>query len=86
MRNNHVSYLIFTIAICSEDKEIGPCRGSFPRWYFDTAMQKCLPFNYGGCRGNNNRFMNQEECVRMCQTKQPLPVPNRDTIGMNCCL
>jgi hypothetical protein len=29
-------------------------------------MAKCLPFVYGGCRGNNNRFLTLEECSEMC--------------------
>merc|ERR550532_3505600 len=56
-------------AICSLPKEAGPCRGNFIRWYYDTTMQKCLPFTYGGCRGNNNLFMSHEECFQLCVLK-----------------
>ena len=41
------SGLYFIVAICSLPKEVGPCRGSFTRWYYDTTMLKCLPFTYG---------------------------------------
>ena len=62
-------YYIFSTAICSLPKEAGPCRGNFIRWYYDTTMQKCLPFTYGGCRGNNNLFMSHEECFQLCVLK-----------------
>lgn len=29
-------------------------------------MGKCLPFSYGGCRGNQNKFDSAEECERRC--------------------
>lgn len=53
--------------ICSQPKEVGPCRGYFPRWYYDSSKGICLQFIYGGCRGNKNNFEHFEECNRMCQ-------------------
>ena len=51
---------------CGLAAEVGPCRGSFSRWYYDTAMRKCLPFTYGGCRGNANRFETEYQCTAVC--------------------
>ena len=44
----------------------GPCNGREQRWFFDTAYGKCLPFDYGGCLGNGNRFESEQECQESC--------------------
>jgi len=51
---------------CELPAEVGPCRGSFASWYYDTTMRKCLPFTYGGCRGNANRFETELRCTALC--------------------
>lgn len=64
-----IGFLWF-VAICSLPSAAGPCRGNFERWYFDVGMQKCLPFDYGGCRGNENRFETMDECTEACALSQ----------------
>ncbi|XP_029646559.2 spondin-1 [Octopus sinensis] len=59
-------------SVCSQPPEDGPCRGSFPRWYYDPNMRKCIQFNYGGCRGNENRFQSEEACVKSCIERMKL--------------
>ncbi|XP_052829392.1 spondin-1 [Octopus bimaculoides] len=59
-------------SVCSQSPEDGPCRGSFPRWYYDPNMRKCIQFNYGGCRGNENRFQTEEACVKSCIERMKL--------------
>ena len=34
--------------------------------YFDNAEKRCMPFYYGGCEGNDNRFDTFEECQKSC--------------------
>lgn len=50
--------------VCSLSSEMGPCRASFPRFYF--AGDKCEEFIYGGCEGNGNNFKSVEECQQRC--------------------
>ncbi|XP_066559981.1 kunitz-type protease inhibitor 2 isoform X2 [Amia ocellicauda] len=55
---------------CMAEPETGLCRGAFPSFYFDPRTQNCLPFIYGGCQGNQNRYSSVEECMSRCQGKQ----------------
>ena len=54
---------------CSQEKEVGPCRGTFKRWYYDTKTKQCREFYFGGCRGNSNNFIKYEDCDRRCQQR-----------------
>ena len=59
---------------CSQPMAVGPCRGSFIRWYYDTETRRCRMFTYGGCRGNANRFDSAKQCQSTCApspTRQP---------------
>jgi len=55
---------------CQEEKEVGPCRGRIPRFFFDNSQPhsrgSCVSFNYGGCRGNGNNFASQQDCEARC--------------------
>ncbi|UYV74611.1 PAPLN [Cordylochernes scorpioides] len=51
---------------CDQPKVTGPCRGHFPRWYYDRVRSECRPFTYGGCKGNDNNFVTEEACVQQC--------------------
>ena len=51
---------------CMEHKDVGPCKTYYPFWYYDTVDKECIPFTYGGCLGNKNRFHSKEACVRTC--------------------
>ncbi|CAI9597847.1 unnamed protein product [Staurois parvus] len=52
---------------CVEMPETGSCRASFSRWYYDPLSKKCMGFTYGGCNGNGNNFMYEEECEEFCR-------------------
>ncbi|XP_067123536.1 spondin-1-like isoform X2 [Centruroides vittatus] len=64
-------------AVCMQPKEAGPCRGHFPRWYYDSTKRMCMTFIYGGCQGNGNRFERFSDCDRRCET----PLRNNLELG-----
>ncbi|XP_013392411.1 amyloid-like protein 2 [Lingula anatina] len=52
--------------LCSYPKVEGPCKASFPRYYYNMETGDCQLFTYGGCRGNKNRFKTVEDCEETC--------------------
>ncbi|XP_030633148.1 kunitz-type protease inhibitor 2 [Chanos chanos] len=52
---------------CHLPKEVGPCRGAFTRFFHNVTSQACEQFIFGGCRGNENNFMTQDECESSCK-------------------
>lgn len=52
--------------VCMEETDVGPCRGDFQRWAFNSKELSCIPFEYGGCRGNRNNFLTFKECSNNC--------------------
>lgn len=56
-----------TTELCSLPQEVGPCRGQYSRFAFDRRQNRCVPFNYSGCRGNGNNFLSIAECEKMCK-------------------
>lgn len=51
---------------CMAPMKIGPCRGSFPRWHYNAASEKCEKFDFGGCRENLNNYLSEVECTNAC--------------------
>lgn len=47
-------------------EEHGPCKGEFQRWRYEQMKGMCIPFLYGGCRGNRNNFATDTECLAQC--------------------
>ncbi|KAJ0061041.1 hypothetical protein NL108_004761 [Boleophthalmus pectinirostris] len=62
---------------CSSAPVVGPCKGTFPRWYYDQEAGQCKHFLYGGCQGNHNNFLQESDCVTECiqKFKQKLRMP-----------
>lgn len=54
-------------AICQLPAETGLCRAAHQRYFFNTQTNRCEIFTYGGCRGNANNFMSQQQCQTTCQ-------------------
>ncbi|KAF7694356.1 low-density lipoprotein receptor-related protein 11 [Silurus meridionalis] len=57
---------------CSMAPVVGPCKGVFPRWYYDPTAGECKHFLYSGCKGNHNNFLQQSDCANACIQK-PAP-------------
>ena len=36
------------------------------RWYYDSELERCKQFVYGGCRGNANNYETRDECKEKC--------------------
>ncbi|OPL33379.1 kunitz-type precursor protease inhibitor 2, partial [Mytilus galloprovincialis] len=53
---------------CIEPRSPGPCRASFPRYFFNKQSKNCEFFIYGGCRGNGNNFVTKEDCEDLCKS------------------
>lgn len=54
---------------CAVAPVVGPCKGTFPRWYYDHTAGECKHFLYGGCQGNHNNFLQESDCVSECIQK-----------------
>ncbi|TGZ55943.1 hypothetical protein CRM22_010267 [Opisthorchis felineus] len=53
-------------ASCRLPAVVGQCRASFPRYFYDSKVNRCEPFVYGGCGGNANNFESVEQCENVC--------------------
>ncbi|CAH1955308.1 unnamed protein product [Acanthoscelides obtectus] len=62
------------------ERDPGPCRGYFVKYYYDKTTRRCEQFAFGGCQGNGNRFSSQEECEQICLTHEESK-PNITTSG-----
>ncbi|RCN24798.1 Kunitz/Bovine pancreatic trypsin inhibitor domain protein, partial [Ancylostoma caninum] len=52
--------------VCSQPITTGPCKSSMPRYGYDAKRGKCVKFVYGGCKGNDNRFLTKSGCEQTC--------------------
>ncbi|XP_044011690.1 papilin isoform X3 [Aphidius gifuensis] len=68
--------------VCNLPAEAGPCRGVFPKYYYDRNSRSCRQFLYGGCDGNANRFSTLPECESVCiHREEPAPTGNNTVLS-----
>ncbi|XP_026315037.1 papilin isoform X10 [Hyposmocoma kahamanoa] len=51
---------------CSEPQLVGNCTEKQAVWSFSQTENRCVPFYYTGCNGNNNRFTSEDACTEAC--------------------
>ncbi|CAF1564629.1 unnamed protein product [Rotaria sordida] len=54
-------------SVCELPPVHGMCRAYFKRFFFNSTINRCESFIYGGCQGNGNRFQSSDECMRVCE-------------------
>uniref|UniRef100_A0A3P9QD07 Serine peptidase inhibitor, Kunitz type 1 a n=1 Tax=Poecilia reticulata TaxID=8081 RepID=A0A3P9QD07_POERE len=69
---------------CMVPKKVGPCRGSFKRWHYNAASEKCEEFFFGGCLENKNNYIKEEECQKACHGTGSGPSGRHLTLGEKC--
>ena len=62
----------FKLEFCFEGKDPGEGDGKIQRWYYDHEDGVCKDFEYGGEKGNRNRFLTRQSCESSCFEAQDL--------------
>ncbi|VDP93701.1 unnamed protein product [Echinostoma caproni] len=70
---NSVFFEIYFSELCLLPVDPGPCFGGIKSWAWDSNEGTCVPFLYGGCRGNRNRFHSRRSCERRCVVRLETP-------------
>jgi hypothetical protein len=65
---------------CALPAEKGPCKGTQLRFFWDSDTKSCLPFFFGGCRGNKNNFLTESDCLSICGGQQTIEQISQDGV------
>jgi hypothetical protein len=57
------------VEACTANQDSGPCNAYIPSFWHDPATHLCVPFVYGGCGGNANRYPSREACTQACSSE-----------------
>jgi hypothetical protein len=61
---------VFGPELCSLPEDGGSCFGDFTMYRYDPAAAACVPFTWGGCEGNANRFETEAQCQALCGSRR----------------
>ncbi|KAG5447005.1 Papilin [Clonorchis sinensis] len=61
--------------VCRLPRDHGGCSQFQTRWHYDMSKRACVPFIYGGCFGNSNRFLSRAECESFCTSRDVCRLP-----------
>ena len=56
---------------CDAPPVSGNCDAYVEAWYHEPTTGLCMPFVYGGCGGNSNRYGSLAECQKSCPGGNP---------------
>ena len=59
------SFVCLVHFLSQEPGVVGGCLQNQTKWTFVKKFG-CYSFQYGGCGGNQNNFLNKQECVKVC--------------------
>lgn len=59
-------YCVLPKLICTQSLQVGNCKATIPRYYFNRVTQMCEQFAYTGCKGNDNNFQVLDDCQHLC--------------------
>ncbi|KHJ87340.1 Kunitz/Bovine pancreatic trypsin inhibitor domain protein [Oesophagostomum dentatum] len=56
--------------VCRLKYDQGDCLDTVRKYAFDFKTNKCIPFLWTGCGGNQNRFETKDECEKLCKDEE----------------
>ena len=56
--------------ICDLPMLQGNCSQHVTKWFYDRTLKYCRPFEFSGCKGNENRFETRHQCIEICETRK----------------